>query len=103
MRIFEQTKKKMKTISEAANSCAGIKEGDFISDSSQDKLGAFYVGATFAQSWYLVSEELPEIKREPYQVLCKLAISGQYETYWVDHDTKNIEDECTHWQPIKHD
>lgn len=93
----------MKTISEAANNYAGIKEGDFISDLSQDRLGAFYSGANFAQSWYLVSEELPEIKGKPYQVLCKLAINGQYETYWVDNSTINIEKECTHWQPIKHD
>ena len=61
----------------------------------------FKAGVEFAQQWISVKDELPEIKTEPLQVIGKLRINGQYETYWVEYTTDQIEKECSHWRPIE--
>ena len=57
---------------EADRKYLNLDDGDYLDFSDQEKLKAFQDGAHFALSlfkWRKVSEELPEVKNEAYQVL----------------------------------
>lgn len=62
---------------------------------------SFIEGVKFAQCWINCEEELPEIKTEPFQVIGKLRINGQYETYFIEHETDTLKKECSHWRYLE--
>jgi len=96
----------MKTIKEAAEEYAGFNKIGIVND----RIRAFKAGVEFAQRWISVEDELPEIKKERYQIFIKRAFKiDPYEVFSINTLIKSKENlieifsefSVTHWRPIE--
>ena len=84
-----------------------LDDEDSLDFSDEEKLKAFKTGASFALSlfkWRKVSEELPDVRDEDFQVLGRQK-NGEYKTIWVIKDSIPTIDVfnyhgVTEWMPI---